>query len=638
MKRIASVLILFALLVSLLVSCAGEDVSGPEQTDESSAAESGAEPVSEESSEEESKPMTPDENAKLIWQERFADPDSGLGSPDDIYGADYYFDGALTNDYSKDYKSGDSRFVFRGKENSRVVNFADGYMLTVPYADVACDLSLGEFRTKLVTSEAVINITYEDQNPYYKNGKSGWETYLTEWLVPRIDDLDFLNANNIMRSSRKEVLTDVIDGYEIIEYHMFIKQSKNIEHPYYNIAIIRKADQYKDCILVVMKSKNKATEQFQGMIASMDFFAKECEKIHYAGQYELKIPEQWNDETRAYYDKLMNQTDVDWGFFYEGNNDDYIAWMQSPEALDYTPEIFMTYLHIGWYDTLSYLKTDFIEKHAGGNGFNGKPVLNLTYQFTTTNNSIAGYTPMFDIMRGKYDDHFRRLAADIKAYGKPVIFRLNNEMNTDWTSYAGIVTLLDPDIFVITWRRLYDIFKEEGVDNCIWVFNPITVTCPYCDWGEFACYYPGADYCQMLGLTYYEPGNSSMDSFKNIYTKTYDKYKDYFIDYPWMIGEFACGAGGAKVYDWGSRSYRDTAQGRSESQQTTWCREMFKCFANNQAEANRFCRNIKIAVWFSANDYVSLDGTNYVLNYYKLDEALDQTFAVFREWLPKLHQ
>ena len=203
MKRIASVFILFALLLSLLVSCAGEDVSGPEQTDESSVAESGAEPVSEESSEEESKPMVPDENAKLIWQERFADPDSGLGSPDDIYGADYYFDGALISDYSRDHKSGDSRFVFRGKENSRVVNFADGYMLTVPYADVACDLSLGEFRTKLVTSEAVINITYEDQNPYYKNGASGWETYLTEWLVPRIDDLDFLNANNIMRSSCK---------------------------------------------------------------------------------------------------------------------------------------------------------------------------------------------------------------------------------------------------------------------------------------------------------------------------------------------------------------------------------------------------------------------------------------------------
>ena len=642
MKRTVSFVLIIIMLVSALVSCGGNGdessaipVSEPEQSAETSFSET----VSEESEGESSEAMLPDENAGLIWEERFADPDAGLGSAADIYKADYYFDGALINDYSKNHKDGDTRFVFRGLENSRVVNFADGYMLTVPSADVTCDLSLGEFRTKIITDNSVINISYEDQNPYYKNGAKGWETYLTEWLVPRIDDIEFLSANNIMRTSRKETLTDEIEGYEVIEYHMFIKLSKEIEYPYYNIAIIRKADQYKDCILVVMKSREKATDEFKAMIKSMNIFEKECEKVHYAGQYELKIPPQWNDETRAYYEKLMNQSDVDWGFFYEGNKDEYIEWMASPEALDYTPEIFMTYLHIGWYNNLSYLDLDFVNKHAGGNGFDGKPVLNLTYQFTTTNNSIAGYTPMFDILRGKFDDHFRRLAADIKSYGKPVVFRLNNEMNTDWTSYAGIVTLLDPDIFAETWRRLYDIFVEEGVDNCIWVFNPITVTCPYCDWGEFACYYPGADYCQMLGLTYYEPGNdgSAMDSFRNMYTKTFNTYKDYFIDYPWMIGEFACGAGGAKLYSWGSRTYQNTSQGRNENNQANWCREMFKCFADNQSEANRFCRNIKIAVWFSANDYVSVDGANYVLNYYKLDEALDKTFEVFREWLPKLH-
>ncbi len=637
MKRLAALALIFAFALSALAACnGGSDVSAPVSEPEQSNTESSAEPVSEEPSEDGSASMIPDENAKLIWQERFADAAAGLATPDDIYGADYYFDGALTGDYSKDYKSGDSRFVFRGAENSRVVNFADGYMLTVPSADVTCDLSIGEFRTKILMPGSVINISYENQNPY-TNGADGWDIYLREWLVPRIDDIEFLNANNIMRTSRKEVLTDVIEGYEIIEYHMFIKLSKAIELPYYNIAIIRKADQYTDCIVVVMKSAEKSTDKFKSMIASMSFFEKECDKIHYAGQYELKIPEQWNEETRAYYEKLCNQSDVDWGFFYEGNSDEYIEWMASPEALDYTPEIFMTYLHIGWYNDLSYLKSEFVEKHAGGNGFNGKPVLNLTYQFTTTNNAISGYTPMFDIMRGKYDDHFRRLAADIKAYGKPVIFRLNNEMNTDWTSYAGIVTLLDPDIFVETWRRLYDIFKEEGVDNCIWVFNPITVTCPFCKWGEFACYFPGADYCQMLGLTYYESANGSMDTFRNMYTKTYDEYKGYFIDYPWMIGEFACGAGGARIYDWSSRSYLTTVQGRSEKKQAEWCREMFKCFADNQSAANRFCRNIKVAVWFSANDYVSIDGEYLVQNYYKLDEALDETFAVFREWLPKLH-
>ena len=54
-------------------------------------------------------------------------------------------------------------------------------------------------------------------------------------------------------------------------------------------------------------------------------------------------------------------------------------------------------------------------KHAGGNGTNGKPVFNLTYQFTVTNNATGGvYTPMFDILRGKLDDHFRNLARALK--------------------------------------------------------------------------------------------------------------------------------------------------------------------------------------------------------------------------------
>lgn len=116
---------------------------------------------------------------------------------------------------------------------------------------------------------------------------------------------------------------------------------------------------------------------------------------------------------------------------------------------------------------------------------------------------------MFDILRGRHDEAFRRLAKDIKAYGKPVLFRLNNEMNTDWTSYCGMITLLDPDIFVMTWQRLYDIFEEEGVDNCIWIWNPIADSCPYSSWGEDLCYNPGTEYFQLLGATSYEMNNGT---------------------------------------------------------------------------------------------------------------------------------
>src|SRR5699024_10897811 len=129
------------------------------------------------------------------------------------------------------------------------------------------------------------------------------------------------------------------------------------------------------------------------------------------------------------------------------------------DGLDYNLDILPTYSAIGWYGTPSYFPLDMANEFAGGNGVNGKHVLQFTYQFTDSNNwNLGGYHPNFDILRGKYDDQFRRLAQDIKAYGKPVLFRLNNEMNTDWTSYSGICALLDPDIFRMTWERLYNIF------------------------------------------------------------------------------------------------------------------------------------------------------------------------------------
>jgi hypothetical protein len=268
----------------------------------------------------------------------------------------------------------------------------------------------------------------------------------------------------------------------------------------------------------------------------------------------------------------------------------------------------MTYLHVGWYDEKTHLDEKLIQREAGGNGFNGKPVLNLTYQFTVTNNGLGGVTPMYDIMRGKYDFHFKKLARDIKAYGKPVLFRLNNEMNTDWTSYCGMQTLNDPDIFIDTWRRLYDIFKEEGVDNCIWIWNPISTGmtikatgCPYSNWGDQLCYWPGSDYVQMLGLTFYQMNNDSqIESFKDMYTKLYKTNTPYFDNFPAIIGEFACGAGGEVVYDWGKGGYVPVPDLETKKQwQADWIKGMFECFMKNQEPGYEFAKNIKAATWFS---------------------------------------
>ena len=40
--------------------------------------------------------------------------------------------------------------------------------------------------------------------------------------------------------------------------------------------------------------------------------------------------------------------------------------------------------------------------------------------------------------------------------------------------------------------------------NAIWIWNPFGTTYPYCSWGEDLCYFPGAEYVQLLGGTSYE--------------------------------------------------------------------------------------------------------------------------------------
>lgn len=635
-KKLLAALLAMLLVLPLLTAC--EPTDPKDESDGISDSEAESSDVSE--------VKEPDANASLIWSADYADSGIGLNSAEDVYDARYYFDGVRTDEYAKSPADGDAKYVFAGKDGARIVNHADGYLLSFPGNAVDVDFSISDYRTKYSNGASVLTVTKEDQNPY-GNTEAGWETYRTEWLTYYLDNANFYTENKINRTSAVKTYTDLLEGYEVTIYNLFIRLSAKIEMPYYNIAIIKKEGEYVEFFLLVMKSTEQSDDAFFEIVSSFREIESQGRAKNAIGAYELKIPENWSAETRAYYEKLMNQTTVDWGAFHQGNSAEYVNWLWGEEAMDHTPEIYMTYLHLAYYDTELYFDVasdrtgsvkDRAAAHAGGNGFNGKPVLNLTYQFTR-NKDAAGETPMFDILRGKCDEHFRKLARAIKEYEKPVLFRLNNEMNSTWTSYAGLFTLLDPDIFIMTWQRMYDIFQEEGVDNCIWIFNPVAVTCPYSDWSEDLNYFPGVDYVQMYGVTNYEMNNGyTPESFKARYTYVYNKSTPYFDNYPWIIGEFACGAGGETEYDWGIHDYVAKDLGRNIEKQTLWVNEMFDCLENNQAPEHAFCKNIKAAVWFSANDYVYVNGKDCITNYLHLDERTMPTIQAFKAYFDRMEQ
>lgn len=631
MKKLLKTLLCLFLTLPLLmaIGCTGSEETSSEEP-------SGD--TSDESSEEFQLPTTPDPRAEGLWSDLYADEAAGLTGPGEVYLMSVYQNGNETGENPAPEAETDVRYLFAGTEATRAVVPAEGYCVTLPgYAKA--DYSLGKFRSQYSTKDYVLTLTYEDQNPYGKqNGhttKDGYDLYMREWLVEQIDDANFLSNNSIMRTRKVEEAE--VGDYTVKTYCMQLNLASKMEYSFYQIAILHPTDNYDYFYLFVMKSRTKMLDEIDSIVASFREIDRVGTPSNGFTSYELKENPNWSEETKAYYEYLVNRTDVGFGAFHERNADDYTEWLWGPEALDATPDVYMTYLHMGWYDTPSDPTETFerAAKFAGGNGFDGKPVFNLTYQFTVTNNATGGvYTPMFDILRGRKDSQFRRLAGFIKEYGKPIVFRVNNEMNTDWTDYCGMMTLIDPDIFQMTWRHVYELFEEEGVDNLIWVFNPISTSCPYSNWGEALCYMPGEDYVQMLGLTHYEMNNeSTLRSFRDLYTETASKMMPYFSEYPWMLGEFACGAGGEVLYDWGKNGYVDRAKGRNLAKQTSWVEGMIDCFRHNQEEDYDFCRRIKLAVWFSSNDYASVDGQNKITNYLKLDEDTLPTIKKLSEYL-----
>ena len=120
------------------------------------------------------------------------------------------------------------------------------------------------------------------------------------------------------------------------------------------------------------------------------------------------------------------------------------------------------------------------------------------------------------IVRGKFDKQLRRYARDAAAFNAPLIMEFGTEVNGDWFPWSGACNgggkktgygspnLADgPERFRDAYRRLIDIFREEGARNVTWVMHYNGGGAPAAAWNNPAAYYPGDDYIDWLGLSAY---------------------------------------------------------------------------------------------------------------------------------------
>ena len=133
------------------------------------------------------------------------------------------------------------------------------------------------------------------------------------------------------------------------------------------------------------------------------------------------------------------------------------------------------------------------------------------------------------IANGTWDEYFKQAAIAIKQFGGPVFISIDHEMNGNWypysQSYPGAQTTAAD--YVAAWKRIVDIFNNNGATNVAWVWAP---NVPDVGGISYQNYYPGDDYVDWIGVSLYS-GNDprALDTI----------YNQFSVRKPFFITEWA---------------------------------------------------------------------------------------------------
>ena len=516
----------------------------------------------------------------------------GLG---DITKLEFYEDGERS-DAAEMNIAKDNKILYYAGDIKRVVNYPDGYIIDLPQ-DWAPDFSRSPIRVRYTGEDITLTITVESVF------EASAEIQLKKWVNTYILNDSWQDKNRVTQLSLETRNAGEFKAQVIKLKLEDMPEGSQDHYTYVNF--------YSDTRMEFYHFLFKSTapvEQLDDIIASFQRIPSKGIAV-YNMDFHLSEPENWSKETADLFSRVRNSRTYEFGIFQSNlESTGYNSTIPAFEKrTNYTFPIISQYIHFG--KDGGTLPLDFYRRlNEDGR------ILQLSYQFTDSNNSqLDGYSPMLDIYRGEKDKELRRLARQIKEYGEPIFFRLNNEMSTDWTSYCASCNMADPDIFVDTWVRLYRICEEEGANNMIWIFNPTSESYPPGNWSHFFNYLPPAEYMQMFGLTAYVSGyEKEFPSWKDMYQKCIKANAPFFQDdeWPMCIPEYACGQG----------------DGTRKEEQYAWIEQAFA--------DTHLLPQIKYGVWFSTNDYDP--DTGEPVNRFSIDIRDRKLMEAFRRGLSQI--
>ncbi|GAA0963594.1 glycosyl hydrolase [Actinocorallia libanotica] len=127
------------------------------------------------------------------------------------------------------------------------------------------------------------------------------------------------------------------------------------------------------------------------------------------------------------------------------------------------------------------------------------------------------------IAAGRSDEYIRAYAQQVKAAGVPISISFAHEMNGYWYDWGTKKT--KAGTFVKAWRRMHDLFAEEGATDVKWLWTPnVVYPMPKV---KLKQYYPGNAYVDWVGVIGYYRNNQKSSTFKWIFDPTIKQIKKF---------------------------------------------------------------------------------------------------------------
>ena len=160
-------------------------------------------------------------------------------------------------------------------------------------------------------------------------------------------------------------------------------------------------------------------------------------------------------------------------------------------------------------------------------------------------------TPVMGALRtGHHDEHVRKWAAALGGHGRPVWLRFAHEFNGHWYPWSPAGGT-DPSAYLAAWRRIHDIFIDEGATNVRWMWSPNVVLS---DGAALADWYPGRDYVDLIGVDGYNWGTSRQWSHwvqpRELCSDTVSRVRELADDLPVLVSEVGCAESGGDKPAW----------------------------------------------------------------------------------------